>query len=92
MKALIKLIFSLIVACFALGAYFKYYGDVVLGERMIGLSVLATTFVLMPLFLAHSWKGKRLKDYTLTKENIDKMNKKDPNNRLHQNKKEDENS
>ena len=79
MKALIKLVGLLILAGFGLGIYFKYYGDVLWGERLIGFSVLASAFVLMPLFLAHSWKGKRLKDYTLTKENIDKMNKKNPN-------------
>ena len=27
----------------------------------------------MPLFLYHRWKGKRLEDYTLTKEKMDKM-------------------
>lgn len=76
MRALIKLVFLLIAAGFALGVYFKYYGDVVVGERIIGLSVLASAFILMPLFLAHRWKGKRLQDYTLTKENMDRMNNK----------------
>jgi hypothetical protein len=27
----------------------------------------------MPLFLAHRWKGKKLKDYTLSDENLKKM-------------------
>lgn len=76
MRALIKLVFILIAAGFALGVYFKLYGDDLVGERIIGISVLASAFVLMPLFLAHRWKGKRLQDYTLTKENIERMNKK----------------
>ena len=76
MRALIKLVFLLILAGFALGVYFKLYGEELVGERIIGISVLASAFVLMPLFLAHRWKGKRLQDYTLTKENIDRMNKK----------------
>lgn len=76
MRALIKLVFLLIAAGFVLGAYFKYYEDAIVGERIIGISVLASAFVLMPLFLAHRWKGKRLQDYTLTKENMDRMNKK----------------
>lgn len=75
MRALIKLVFLLIAAGFALGTYFKLYDDDLVGERIIGISVLASAFVLMPLFLAHRWKGKRLQDYTLTKENMDKMNK-----------------
>ncbi|MBZ9777850.1 hypothetical protein LB452_02845 [Psychroflexus sp. CAK8W] len=77
MRALIKLVFILIAAGFILGAYFKIYDEELIGERIIGICVLASAFVLMPLFLAHRWKGKRLQDYTLTKENIDRMNKKD---------------
>lgn len=76
MRALIKLVFLLIAAGFILGGYFKYYNDELVGERIIGISVLASAFILMPLFLAHRWKGKRLQDYTLTKENMDRMNKK----------------
>jgi len=30
----------------------------------------------MPLFLALRWKGKKLKDYTLSEENIRKMREK----------------
>jgi len=80
MRALIKLVFLLIAAGFGIGIYFKMYGDNLVGERIIGISVLASAFILMPLFLAHRWKGKRLKDYTLTKENMDRMNKKNKNN------------
>ncbi|WP_019037593.1 membrane protein [Psychroflexus tropicus] len=76
MRALIKLVFILIAAGFALGVYFKLYEEEIVGERIIGISVLASAFILMPLFLAHRWKGKRLQDYTLTKENIERMNNK----------------
>lgn len=76
MRALIKLVFLMIAAGFVLGTYYKLYEDNSVGERIIGISVLASAFVLMPLFLTHRWKGKRLKDYTLTKENIDRMNNK----------------
>ncbi|AFU69000.1 hypothetical protein P700755_002210 [Psychroflexus torquis ATCC 700755] len=75
MRALIKLVFLLILAGFLLGSYFKLYESDIIGERIIGISVLASAFILMPLFLAHRWKGKRLQDYTLTKENIDRINK-----------------
>jgi hypothetical protein len=30
----------------------------------------------MPLFLVHRWKGKKLKDYTLSEENLKKMREK----------------
>ncbi|TXE16659.1 hypothetical protein ES731_13600 [Psychroflexus gondwanensis] len=75
MRALIKLVFLLILAGFLLGSYFKLYESEIVGERIIGISVLASAFILMPLFLAHRWKGKRLQDYTLTKENIDRITK-----------------
>jgi len=43
------------------------------GELIIGLSISALFFVFMPLFIYHRWKNKDVKDYMLTKENIDKM-------------------
>tara|TARA_Y100001935_G_C17175120_1_gene442231 strand:- start:328 stop:549 length:222 start_codon:yes stop_codon:yes gene_type:complete len=46
------------------------------GDIIIGVSVLLGTFVFMPLFLAHRWKGKKLKDYTLSEENLKKMREK----------------
>ena len=47
--------------------------DEVLGNRIVGLSVLASVFILLPMFLVLRWRGKKLKDYTLTNENINKM-------------------
>lgn len=92
MRALIKLVFLLIAAGFAVGIYFNLYKDELVGERIIGISVLASAFVLMPLFLAHRWKGKRLQDYTLTKENMDRMNNKTSENPPEQKDDKDENS
>ena len=76
MRMLIKIVFVLILGGFILGSYYKVYDNPIIGERIIGISVLASAFILMPLFLAHRWKGKRLQDYTLTKENMDRMNNK----------------
>jgi hypothetical protein len=47
--------------------------DAELGNKIIGFSVLAGAFVFMPVFLAHRWRGKKLSDYTLTQENLEKM-------------------
>ena len=44
-----------------------------LGELIIGLSISALFFVFMPVFIYHRWKNKDVKDYMLTKENIEKM-------------------
>ena len=47
--------------------------DNIYAKKVIGFSVLVLVFVLMPLFLYHRWNGKRLRDYTLSKENMDRM-------------------
>lgn len=73
MRILIKIVFFLILIGFCVGAYYNLYENKIVGERIIGICVLASAFILMPLFLAHRWKGKKLKDYTLTKENMDRM-------------------
>ena len=75
MRTVLKILGILILAAIAVGFYFRQE-DVILGDRIIGLAVLAGAFILMPLFLYHRWKGKRLKDYTLSDENLKKM--KDP--------------
>lgn len=67
MKTLIKILFFAIVIAIGVGFYFKIDGETIIGDRIIGVSVLATTFILMPIFLAHRWKGKQLKDYMRTK-------------------------
>jgi hypothetical protein len=59
------------------GFYFRMNDNTILGDRIIGIAVLASAFILMPIFLYVRWKGKNLKDYTFTKENLDKMRDKD---------------
>ena len=73
MKLAIKIIFFSILIGIGVGAYYHFEDELRLSEIIIGVSVLAAVFILMPLFLIHRWKGKKLSDYTLTKENLDKM-------------------
>lgn len=73
MKIFLKYLTILILLAFAIGFGIKYTGDSGLGDLVIGLGVLASSFILLPLWLYHSWKGKRYEDYTLTNENIRKM-------------------
>ncbi|WP_179344350.1 hypothetical protein [Winogradskyella ursingii] len=42
-------------------------------EKLIGFGVVGLFLVVFPLFSYYRWKGKNLKDYMLTKENLDKM-------------------
>ncbi len=73
MKWLVRVLFFLILISFGVGFYVRHFEETLKGDRIIGLSVLATVFILMPVFLVYSWKGKKLQDYMLTKENLDKM-------------------
>ena len=73
MNTVLKILGILILIAIGVGFYYRTFEDVLLGDQIIGLAVLASAFILMPIFLYVRWKGKRLKDYTLTKENMDKM-------------------
>jgi len=44
-----------------------------LAEKMIGFGVAGLFLFVIPLFTYHRWKGRKVKDYMLTKENIEKM-------------------
>jgi hypothetical protein len=42
-------------------------------QKFIGFGVLGLFLVVIPLFTYYRWKDKDVKDYLITKENIDKM-------------------
>tara|TARA_B100001173_G_C15697829_1_gene424738 strand:+ start:156 stop:419 length:264 start_codon:yes stop_codon:yes gene_type:complete len=63
-------VFSIII-----GFYYKAYFKSEIGDKIIGFSVLIGVFIFMPLFLYDRWNGKKLKDYTLSEENIKKIKK-----------------
>lgn len=73
MRLAIKILSICILLAIGTGFYFRMNNDILLGDRIIGIAVLTSAFVLMPMFLWVRWKGKKLSDYTLTKENMDKM-------------------
>ena len=75
MKKTISLLFisSLISIC--VGFYYKSY-DEMLGNKIIGFTMLFFVFIFMPIFIYNSWKGKKLSDYTFSNENIQKMKSK----------------
>jgi hypothetical protein len=73
MKIIIKILAISILIAIGFGFYYRMNDDLILGDRIIGIAVLASAFILMPIFLYVRWNGKKLSDYTLTKENMDKM-------------------
>ena len=46
-----------------------------LEEKYIGFGVVGLFLIVFPLFSYYRWKNKKISDYMLTKENIEKMNK-----------------
>lgn len=80
MKKIILIVFISIIIAISYGFYIKSNGEELHGDQIIGVSVLAITFVLMPLFIYYRSKGKKIKDYMLTPENLEKMRKKKSQN------------
>lgn len=68
-----KILGIAILIAIGVGFYFRLNDDVLTGDRIIGISVLASAFILMPIFLVVRWRGKKLEDYTLSDENMKKM-------------------
>ena len=77
MKYLILFFVILSVGSIAAG----YFLDVDYTEKLIGFGVMGLFLVVFPLFSYYRWKDKNLKDYMLTKENLDKMRKREGDDR-----------
>lgn len=67
---LILLVLAFFGGC--LGYYINAY-DPRTGEFLIGISIAISVFITMPIFIYYRWKNRSVKDYMLTKENIEKM-------------------
>ena len=73
MKLFLKIFFFSILSCLIIGFYIKTFENSNDGNKIIGFTVLTAAFIFMPIFLVYRWKGKKLKDYTLSKENLEKL-------------------
>ena len=58
-----------------------YFLDDSYSQKLIGFGVLGLFLVVFPLFSYYRWKDKDVKDYMLTKENLDKMRQREGDNR-----------
>ncbi|WP_340201366.1 hypothetical protein [Ascidiimonas sp. W6] len=76
MKWIIRIIFISILLAICVGYYYKNSGDHIFGDRLIGIAILASAFILMPIFIYYYSKGKNIKDYMFTQENLNKMHQK----------------
>lgn len=50
-----------------------YLLDVAFSEKLIGFGVAGLFLIVFPLFSYHRWKNKSMKDYMITRENLDRM-------------------
>lgn len=73
MKYVLRVLFACFLVTLSYGLYYKHYITFKTGEKIIGFAVSGAAFIFLPLFLYHRWKGKKLKDYTLSEENLKKM-------------------
>ena len=74
MKFLLRLLFLSILVSLSIGIYHKNFLESELeGEKIIGATVLFSVIFFLPLFLYNRWKDKNIRDYTLTKENFERM-------------------
>ena len=75
MKKLIIFLFLIFLTGLISGIYFQS-NDNLLGDKIVGFSVVFLVVIFMPIFLYHRWNGKKLSDYTLSEENLKKMREK----------------
>ena len=66
MKFVLSTILVLVIGMLIYGFYIKSNGDTN-GEIIVGMSVLMVAFVLMPLFIYHRYKNKKMSDFTFEK-------------------------
>ncbi|WGK65639.1 hypothetical protein [Croceiramulus getboli] len=72
-RYLIIVLFLGFTALLAYGFYLKSNGDLQSGDRCIGLGIMGGVFIVMPLFIYHRWKDRKVKDYMITPESMERM-------------------
>jgi len=72
MRSIILIASLLCFASIGYGFYLKEQAAAD-GDFYIGLGTACLFLIVMPVFVFRESKGKKMKDYSLTKENIEKM-------------------
>lgn len=63
MKYVIGILFFIVLAFIGFGFYIKNTTTGTEGDKWIGIGVMLSALVLMPVFLWHRYKNKKLEDY-----------------------------
>jgi len=69
MKYIIGILSILSIGSILIG----YFSENEMSQKFIGFGVVGLFIFVFPLFSYYRWKDKDLKDYMITKENLDKM-------------------
>ncbi len=69
MKYLIAFLFLASIGSIIIG----YMVNADYSQKLIGFGVVGLFIIVFPLFSYYRWKDKNLKDYMITKENLEKM-------------------
>ncbi|WP_274474116.1 hypothetical protein [Mangrovimonas aestuarii] len=77
MKYIILILFIASIASILTGFIF----DLEYSQKLIGFGAIGLFFIVFPLFSWYRWKDKDIKDYMLTKENLEKMRKREGDDR-----------
>ncbi|UPS92868.1 hypothetical protein [Bizionia sp. M204] len=56
--------------------------DLEYAPKLVGGGVLGLFFIVFPLFSWYRWKDKKMSDYMLTQENLDKMRESQKRNKF----------
>lgn len=70
-----KILLIATLVCLSCIGYGFYLNDpqTTQGDFYIGMGTAVLFLIIMPIFIIRESKGKQMKDYSLTKENIEKM-------------------
>ena len=69
MKYIIAFLFLIALGSIILG----FIIDTIYSQKLIGFGVVGLFLIVFPLFSYYRWKDKNVKDYMITKENLEKM-------------------
>ncbi|WP_046745682.1 hypothetical protein [Kordia zhangzhouensis] len=66
----------LIIALLGVGIFAHYYEfkEEDYDQKVIGICILIFSFIWMPLFIYHRYKGRKKEDFILSKEKLQEMN------------------
>lgn len=80
-RIFIIILFFVLAAMLGYGFYCKAYVDLALGHKFIGFAMVGGFFILMPTFIYHRWKDRKVADYMLTDDAFKRMKEYNDNNK-----------